>query len=134
MPLHCRVAGLIRPDKLVLDTYPLTLARSAQPNHSPRIHISMNHHTLALYLNDTSDLVRAKIVTVVNQHKFKGKDWYRRWLRKQWKGGGIVKRELLRLVALAKVGDLNLVCSCKPHPCHGDVLKEAIEALINKGY
>ena len=103
------------------------------------------------------------MVTVVNRHKFKGKgeyvgrpsalgnpfklksaggqfkrgetlECYREWLREQWKIGGKAKHELLRLVACAKAGDLNLVCSCKPHPCHGDVLKEAIEALINKGY
>ena len=40
--------------------------------------------------------------------------------------------ELMRLCKLAEVGDLTLVCWCAPLPCHGDVIKNAIEWL-NEG-
>jgi hypothetical protein len=30
----------------------------------------------------------------------------------------------------AKSGDINLVCYCKPHACHGDVIKELIESKL----
>jgi hypothetical protein len=59
---------------------------------------------------------------------------YRQWLRKVWVEGGEVKQDLLRLVGLVKRGDLTLVCWCKPLACHGDVLKQTIEALIANGY
>ena len=51
---------------------------------------------------------------------------YREWLRREWVKNGEVRRELERLVELAKRGDLVLVCCCKPKPCHGDVIKDAI--------
>jgi len=35
-------------------------------------------------------------------------------------------RELLRLVALAATGDLDLVCWCAPKLCHGNVVREKL--------
>lgn len=64
---------------------------------------------------------------------------YRTWLREQWLAGGSVKAELLRLARLYKeTGSLTLVCWCKikPNddiPCHGDVIRDAIEGIIAKG-
>ena len=55
-------------------------------------------------------------------------------LRRQWKVSGPMKAALLGLVSQAKKGDLTLICSCKPLSCHGDVIKEAIDTLIEKGY
>jgi uncharacterized protein YeaO (DUF488 family) len=43
-----------------------------------------------------------------------------------------VKKELLRLAAIAKREDLVLVCSCKPRRCHADFIKYALEQLIRK--
>ena len=54
---------------------------------------------------------------------------YKEWLRAEWVKGGAVKQELLRLVELSKQGDLVLICWCKPLPCHGTVIKEAIEKM-----
>lgn len=34
--------------------------------------------------------------------------------------------ELNRLVALAQQGPINLVCFCKPQPCHGDVVRRVL--------
>jgi hypothetical protein len=63
---------------------------------------------------------------------------YRIWLREQWTAGGEVKAELLRLARLYKqTGELTLICWCKlkvndDTPCHGDVVKDAIECIIAK--
>jgi hypothetical protein len=35
--------------------------------------------------------------------------------------------ELNRIYRLAKHGEVNLVCFCKPKSCHGDIIKEIIE-------
>lgn len=100
------------------------------------------------------------MVVVVNRHQFSGKgeyvgrpgalgnpyeigkdgtrdevvEKYGPWLRREWVKGGMVKAALLKLVGLAKMGDLHLVCSCKPKRCHGDILKQVVETLVSKGY
>jgi Domain of unknown function (DUF4326) len=56
---------------------------------------------------------------------------YRAWLWRHIKLRGAVYRELQRLAAIAKQGDLVLICWCKQHgrhdvPCHGDILKSAV--------
>ena len=56
---------------------------------------------------------------------------YRVWLRSQWLKDGEVKKELLRLAGISNRHDLMLVCFCSPLPCHGDVLKEAIEKIAH---
>ncbi len=59
-------------------------------------------------------------------------DDYRAWLRAEWKRGGAVRQELERLADLAAAGNLTLGCWCKPDPCHGDVVKEAIEGILRQ--
>ena len=34
------------------------------------------------------------------------------------------------LLRIARRGDLTLICWCKPDPCHGDVIKERLEAAL----
>ena len=56
---------------------------------------------------------------------------YRAWLWRQIKLRGNVFRELQRLAAIARRGDLVLICWCKQRschdvPCHGDILKSAV--------
>lgn len=64
---------------------------------------------------------------------------YRCYLQAQWLAKGKVKAELLRLARLYKeTGTLHLICWCKlkvndDTPCHGDVIREAIEGIIAKG-
>ncbi len=44
------------------------------------------------------------------------------------------EKELKELAALAKHGNITLLCSCKDEEhCHRTLLKEAIEALYSKG-
>lgn len=38
--------------------------------------------------------------------------------------------ELNRIWRLAKLGDINLVCYCKPKSCHGDIIKRLIESKL----
>jgi len=58
---------------------------------------------------------------------------YHAWLRAEWKHGGKVKAELLRLARAYKAsGSLTLICSCAPKECHADVIKDAVQALIDK--
>jgi len=56
---------------------------------------------------------------------------YRAWLWRQIKLRGDVYRELQRLAAMAKQGDVVLICWCKQPgfhdiPCHGDILKSTV--------
>ncbi len=38
--------------------------------------------------------------------------------------------ELNRIWKLAKTGDVNLICSCKPDDCHADFIKQLIEEKL----
>lgn len=57
----------------------------------------------------------------------------RAWLWREIQKRSDVYRELLRLAALARNGDLTLICWCKePNQeigCHGDILKSSISWL-----
>lgn len=39
----------------------------------------------------------------------------------------VICDELNRIYKLAKSGEVNLVCFCKPKSCHGDVIKRVID-------
>jgi len=39
-------------------------------------------------------------------------------------------QELNKIHKMAKLGDVNLVCFCKPKDCHGDVIKKVIEEKL----
>ncbi len=57
---------------------------------------------------------------------------YRMWLGSELKKEGSVRDEFDRLMGILKThGELTLVCWCAPLPCHGDVLKEFLEAAID---
>ena len=59
-------------------------------------------------------------------------DDYRTWLRDEYRKKGAVRRELERLADLAEQGNLVLGCWCKPAPCHGDVIREAVEGILRQ--
>jgi hypothetical protein len=55
---------------------------------------------------------------------------YRRWLWEEIKRRSYVHRELMMLVKRYKQGEAILLgCWCFPSPCHGEILKRAIEYL-----
>jgi len=59
---------------------------------------------------------------------------YKAWLWAQYKKGGEVRREVLRLVEAAKSGQgVVLGCWCKPLACHGDVVKALVLWLVRSG-
>lgn len=39
-------------------------------------------------------------------------------------------QELNKIHKMAKLGDVNLVCFCKPKACHGDIIKKLIEEKL----
>jgi len=61
---------------------------------------------------------------------------YRHWLWEQIKRRGEVFRELESLAAIARRGELTLICWCKERDrdldCHGDLVMRAIEWLNSK--
>lgn len=58
---------------------------------------------------------------------------YRQWLWNQIQvRNAEVIAELGKLKKIARKGDLVLSCHCAPKPCHGDVVKSAIEWALNK--
>ncbi|MEW6374392.1 MAG: DUF4326 domain-containing protein [Thermodesulfobacteriota bacterium] len=56
---------------------------------------------------------------------------YRRWLWDEFKKGGEVKDDLVRLCGLLKEGkEVVLKCWCVPKRCHGEVVKRCIEWMM----
>lgn len=59
---------------------------------------------------------------------------YRQWLWMKWAENGPEKEELLRIARRVKAGEeVTLGCWCHPHPCHGDVVANAINWIIKEG-
>jgi len=44
--------------------------------------------------------------------------------------GSAVRAEIARLTEMARYQDLTLICWCKPEACHGDIVKMAIEWML----
>jgi hypothetical protein len=57
-------------------------------------------------------------------------DKYRVWLLEQMKSNTPARRMLFELIELARAGDVNLLCYCKPKKCHGDILKYLIDTFL----
>ena len=58
---------------------------------------------------------------------------YRQWLRAQWRDQGPARKELERLAQVyQRTGQLTLLCWCAPAACHGDVVADAIEKLVQQ--
>lgn len=56
---------------------------------------------------------------------------YSTYLSIEWaKKGGKVEAELIRLAKLSKSVDIVLDCWCAPKACHGDMIKLAIELIV----
>lgn len=57
---------------------------------------------------------------------------YKEWLWAHLKSRqGPVYAKLLALSRAAAQGDLKLLCHCRPKPCHGDVVKAALEWMLD---
>lgn len=57
-------------------------------------------------------------------------DYYERYFNQQIKVNSAFIAEFNKLVTLAKMGDLNLICWCAPERCHGETLKQKIEQAL----
>lgn len=58
---------------------------------------------------------------------------YRQWLWKKIRQKNrSVCQELNRLKRLSESGSVNLVCWCSPKSCHGDVIKNCLEWMIDQ--
>lgn len=57
------------------------------------------------------------------------------WLRQEWKRkGSPAQAELLRLARdYTYRGVLHLVCWCTPQACHGEVVRDAVMGILQKG-
>ena len=56
---------------------------------------------------------------------------FREDLAADWRVRGPMHAELERIAELVRSGqNVALACWCAPKPCHGDVIKQAIEALL----
>lgn len=55
---------------------------------------------------------------------------YREWLLERIEAGDTpIIKELGRIKALSKEGDVRLVCWCKPKRCHGDIIRDVLESM-----
>ena len=58
---------------------------------------------------------------------------YLAWLREEYNKRGAVFAELMKIVNWEKGGkNIYLVCCCKPKACHGDIIKDAAEAVVRQ--
>jgi len=55
---------------------------------------------------------------------------YRKWLNGKLLSNSAQRREVGRIAGLAKQGPVRLGCWCAPLKCHGDVIAEAVRALL----
>lgn len=56
---------------------------------------------------------------------------YRKWLWQEYKKKGEVYQELVRIKnKVIKGEEVELVCWCSPQKCHGDVVKNCVEWMI----
>lgn len=68
-------------------------------------------------------------VIVATREEAVGK--YKEWLSRKIRAKDPeILAELNRLLVLARRGDLKLKCFCAPKDCHGDVIKEFLEAQL----
>ena len=58
---------------------------------------------------------------------------YKRWLWREMKAGGKVMAKMRELLDTAQNTELKLLCHCKPLPCHGDVIADALRWLDGGG-
>lgn len=56
---------------------------------------------------------------------------YESWLTEQLASNPVVRREMNRLLDMAKGGNLILACWCHPAACHGDVIKRLLEQELD---
>ena len=55
---------------------------------------------------------------------------YRVWLTGRIAAGDeAIIKELKRIKELSRQGDIRLLCWCRPRPCHGEVIREILEAM-----
>lgn len=58
---------------------------------------------------------------------------YRCWLWREYKKGGLVRRELEAIAARVKAGEaVELVCWCAPQKCHGDVVARCVGWILSR--
>jgi uncharacterized protein DUF4326 len=61
---------------------------------------------------------------------------YREWLEEQLKDDTPARREIEKIIEQVTIPtvevDLALICFCKPKICHGDVVKEIVERIIQE--
>jgi len=55
-------------------------------------------------------------------------------LREKYNNDTRLRNYLHALAVIARSMTLVLICHCKPLPCHGDVVKECLESIIENGY
>jgi len=58
---------------------------------------------------------------------------YLSWLRDEYNKRGDVFIRLMQIANWEKGGkNIYLVCCCKPKPCHGDIVKDSVEAIVKQ--
>jgi len=60
-------------------------------------------------------------------------DLYRPWFKKQLLSNSTSTFSYMiqKIISMAASGDVNLVCWCHPNKCHGEIIKEYVEKVLN---
>lgn len=60
---------------------------------------------------------------------------YYKWFRKEFAKKTEVHNIIMDIVSKVQSGEeIKLICCCKPKLCHGDIIKVAIESIIEKSF
>lgn len=79
--------------------------------------------------NPWSHLKYAKAIYVPSRKE--ALENYRIWLPEQLEKSTPQRQEFVRLLRhILLIGDLNLLCHCKPADCHGDFIKQLLEQAL----
>lgn len=82
----------------------------------------------------SKDLATSKAIYEVNS-KEEAIRSYREYLSVNiTSGDNHICDELNRIYTMALKGNVNLVCYCKPKDCHGDIIKDIVNAKLIKYY
>lgn len=58
-------------------------------------------------------------------------EMYRKWVVRELETNSEAKTQFDSLVAQVRTGNLDMICWCAPLACHGDVLKEMIQRVLD---
>lgn len=84
-----------------------------------------------VYIGRPSVLGNPFKINTVNTTREQSIQMYKQYFYEQIKTSTPFRKEVSRILNLAKIDDVYLVCWCAPLDCHGRIIKEFIETILS---